>query len=182
LCWHIPPPRAGLQPLGSGLSISSDDFDSVGELYLEDDFWQLRPDFHKKWQLRSVIVFKSGVLFRRVVLFLISGKGNFPFQPKFFGSHFDCDHQKGRNCFPCDCVFTDALTLDLKLSFLMQPVSLLPGLQAAHGLSLLPASSLPPRKILSDCVGRLVSPAGTISKTLSSEKPANRVYDLAINR
>jgi len=66
LCWHIPPPQAGLQPLGSGRSISSDDFDSVGELYLEDDFSQLRLNFRKKRRLRSVILFKSVVLFRRV--------------------------------------------------------------------------------------------------------------------
>ena len=60
------PLERNLQPLGSGLRISSDDLDSVGEFCLEDDFWQLRPNFHKKRLLRSVIVFKSGVLFRHV--------------------------------------------------------------------------------------------------------------------
>src|SRR4029077_7954102 len=56
LCWHIPPPQAGFQPLGSGLSISSGDFDSVGEVYLEDDFLQLRPNFHKKeFQIPSFV-------------------------------------------------------------------------------------------------------------------------------
>jgi hypothetical protein len=49
-------PQAGFQPLGSALSISSGDFDSVGELYLEDDFWQLRPNFHKKeFQIPSFV-------------------------------------------------------------------------------------------------------------------------------
>ena len=33
--------RADRQPLGGSWSIPSDDFDSVYELYLEDDFWQL---------------------------------------------------------------------------------------------------------------------------------------------
>jgi hypothetical protein len=87
-------PREDLQSLGSGLRISSDDFDSVGELYLEDDFWQLRPNFHKKRRLRSVIEFKRGVPFRHVVLLFIRGKGNYSFQRKFFGGHFRCDHQK----------------------------------------------------------------------------------------
>jgi hypothetical protein len=59
LCWHIPPPQAGFQPLGSGLRNSSGDSHSVGEVYLEDNFWQLRPNFHKKRRLKSVIVFKE---------------------------------------------------------------------------------------------------------------------------
>ena len=88
------PSSVRIQPLGSGLRTSSDSFDSVGELYLEDDFWQLRPNFHKKRRLKSVIAFKSGVLFRRAALFLISSKENLSFQPKFFGSHFRCDCQK----------------------------------------------------------------------------------------
>jgi hypothetical protein len=59
LCWHIPPPQAGFQPLGSGLRNSSEHFDSVGQVYLEDNFWQLTPNFHKKRRLKSVIVFKE---------------------------------------------------------------------------------------------------------------------------
>ncbi len=50
-----PPPQAA----PSRARTSSDGFDFVGELYLEDDSWQLRPEFHKKRRLKSVIVFKT---------------------------------------------------------------------------------------------------------------------------
>jgi hypothetical protein len=52
-----PPPQAA----PSRARTSSDGFDFVGELYLEDDSWQLRPEFHKKRRLKSVIVFKTSV-------------------------------------------------------------------------------------------------------------------------
>ena len=62
-------PSSGPPAARQRLELSSDGFDSVAELYLEDDFWQLRQNLHKRRRLKSVIVFKSGVLFRRVARF-----------------------------------------------------------------------------------------------------------------